>query len=122
MFQILPIITAAGTALRVSALVGFFAGLIGQMMALFATWFTKRMAIQATVVVSVVALSTAVFVAIKLVIASIVLTTPSYVQQGLNMVLPSNFSFCVSALLGAKIVRWVWAWKVHFIEMYAGVN
>ena len=41
MFQILPIITAAGTALRVSALVGFFAGLIAFGL-LFSTKIPKK--------------------------------------------------------------------------------
>lgn len=122
MIQLLPILTAAGTALRVPAFAGFLAGLAAQIIALFTQWFTRRTAIQLGIVASVVALATAVFITIQASIASISLIVPPYVSQGLDMVLPSNFSACVSLIFGAKIVRWVWIWKVHFIEMYAGGN
>ena len=119
MIQLLPILTAAGTALRVPALAAFFAGLAGEIVALFAKWFTRRTAIQLGIVASVVALATALFATIELSIASISVVMPSYVRQGLDMCIPANFAPCVSLVLGAKVVRWVWIWKVHFIEMYA---
>ncbi len=122
MIPMLPIIAAVGTAVRASAFATFLAGLAGEIVRLFARWFTRRTAIQLGIVAAVVSLAAAVFVTIKLSIAAVSLVVPSYVRQGLDMCIPANFSYCFSLVAGAKIVRWVWIWKVHFIEMYAGGN
>jgi hypothetical protein len=98
----------------------FLGNLFGWLFTFFAQWFTKRTAIQLGVVSGIVVLSTAVFASITALIASVSVVTPDFVQDGMNMCIPSNFSFCVSVLISAKLLRWAWQWKVHFIEMYVG--
>lgn len=115
----LPILVAAGNALRVPALVGFLASIFGSMVGWFAQWFSKKTAIQLGIVAAVVSLTIALFGAIQLIVAGISIVIPDFVQQGIDMVIPSNFLPCVSAVVSAKVVRWVWIWKVHFIELYA---
>lgn len=98
----------------------FFGNILGYLFTFFAQWFTKRTAISLGIIVGIVSLSTISFAAISALISSISVVTPGFIQDGLNMIIPSNFSLCVSVLISAKLIRWAWAWKVHFIEMYVG--
>jgi hypothetical protein len=118
-FPLLPILAYAGGALRVPAIATFLAGLAGTCVAFLAQWFTKRTAIQLGIVASVVAITLVALSAIKLLVDGISLYIPPEILEGASMVIPSNLSPCLSAIIGAHTVRWVWIWKVHFIEMYA---
>lgn len=116
---LLPILTSIGTALRIPALATFFAGLAASMVAYFMTWFTKRVAINLTIITLVFGLTLAIFASIKATMAGISTVAPDYFTTSLNMITPDNFWPCASAIFSAKIIRWVWVWKVHFITMYS---
>ena len=116
---LLPILGSIGTALRIPALATFFAGLAASMVAYFMTWFTRRVAINLTIITLVFGLTAAIFATIKASMAGISTVAPDYFIHALNMITPDNFWPCASAIFSAKIIRWVWIWKVHFITMYS---
>ena len=89
------------------------------MVAYFMTWFTKRVAINLTIITLVFGLTLAIFASIKATMAGISTVAPDYFTTSLNMITPDNFWPCASAIFSAKIIRWVWVWKVHFITMYS---
>lgn len=118
----LPIITGAANLLRLPALAAFFGGLFAQVVAFFAQWFTVKTAMQLGIVASVTALTVGLFATIKTLMAGIAIVSPPYFMQAMAFIIPSNLPICLSAIVSAHVVRWVWIWQVHFIEMYASIK
>ena len=116
---LLPILGSIGTALRIPALATYIAGLAATMVAFFVTWFSKRVAINLTIITLVFGLTVGIFTVIKASLAGISVVAPPYFLDAMNMITPNNFWPCASAIFSAKIIRWVWVWKVHFITMYS---
>ena len=116
---LLPILGSIGTALRIPALATYIAGMAATMVAFFATWMTKRIAINLTIITLVFGLTVGIFTVIKASLAGISVVAPPYFLDAMNMITPNNFWPCASAIFSAKIIRWVWVWKVHFITMYS---
>lgn len=116
---LLPIATRLGNSLRIPALAGFLGGIFGNIASFLASFFTKKVATQITIGTSVVGVTITLWASFSLILASLSIFVPDYVSTGLSMVIPPNASFCVSAVLSAKVIRWVWIWKVHFIELAA---
>ena len=113
------ILASVGSLFRIGSILTFFGGLFASVVGFLATWLTKRIAITLVVVSLVAGLTGVMFISIKAIISSIVVVVSPDVQTALNMITPDNFWVCFSALFSAKLIRWVWAWKVHFVEMYA---
>ena len=113
------ILASLGTVFRIGSILTFFGGLFASVVGFLATWLTKRIAVTLVVVTLVASLTGVIFVSIKALISGIAVVVPPDVQTAFNMITPDNFWVCFSALFSAKLIRWVWAWKVHFVEMYA---
>lgn len=98
----------------------FFSSLAGAFFGFLLKYLIKRGAITFGVIGGVVTVTGLLFIALASAVSSISVVVPDSVRQGLDMVLPSNFLPCISAIFGLKTVIWFWRWKVHFLEMYAG--
>ena len=113
---IFPILTAAGTTFRFAKILSFLGALAASAVAFFSQWFTRKVAMQLGIITTIGVVTLAVFTTIKALIASVSIVTPDYISQGFSMITPDNFWFCSSLIASAKITRWVWIWKYHFIS------
>lgn len=118
----LPIISGASNLLKLPVLVAFLSSLFAQIVAFFTQWFSVRTAMQLGIISIVSGLTVLLFASIKALMAGIVVIAPPSFNQAMSLIIPSNLPICFSALVSAHIVRWVWIWQVHFIEMYAGIK
>jgi hypothetical protein len=118
----LPILAGAANLLRLPALAAFLASLFAQIVAFFAQFFAVKTAMQLGVVASVVALTVGFFATIKALLIGIVIVAPPDFAQAMSLIIPNNLPICMSAIVSAHVVRWVWIWQVHFIEFYAGIR
>lgn len=118
----LPIISGIATALRLPALAAFLGTLFAQMVAFFAQWFTVKTAMQLGIIAAVVTLTVGLFAFIKSLMFGIAVVAPPQFAQAMSMIIPNNLPLCFSAIVSAHVVRWVWIWQVHFIEMYATIR
>lgn len=116
---LLPIISGISNVMRLPALAAFLGTLLAQSVGFFAQWFTAKTAIQLGIVTAVVSLTAGVFVAIKSLIAGISVSFPPFFNHAMSLIIPDNFSLCLSSIVSAHVIKWVWSWQVHFIEMYA---
>lgn len=118
----LPIISGLSNVLRLPALAAFFGGLFAQLVSFLAQWFTVKTAMQLGIVTAVVSLTVGVFVAIKSMLLGIAVVAPPEFGQAMSLIMPNNLPLCMSAIVSAHVVRWVWIWQVHFIEFYASIR
>lgn len=118
-FFLSPLISTVGSLLRLPALATFFATMFGNFIAFFAKWFTARTATQLGVIASIAALTIGMITTIKGLISSLALVAPPFYVQAVSLVVPDNAPACISALVAAHTIKWVWLWQVRFIEYYA---
>lgn len=90
--------------------------LLTSLVQFFMNYLTKRLAIVLAVVAGISAFTFGFFAAIVVVINGISVSLPSEVSAGLSLVIPSNFPLCVSAILTAHLIRWVYEWNVKVIQ------
>lgn len=118
----LPILAGAANLLRLPALAAFFGAIFAQIVAFLAQWFTVKTAMQLGIVAAVVSLTVGLFITVKTLITGIAVVAPPQFTQAMSLIIPDNLPLCISAIVSANIVRWVWIWQVHFIEMYASIR
>ena len=82
----------------------------------FMNFFTKRLLIIGFVVVSISAFTFGFFAAIVALVNGLSFALPSEVTAGLSLVIPSNFPLCVSAIVAAHVIRWIYEWNVKVIQ------
>ncbi|RBP83187.1 hypothetical protein EBI01_11705 [Marinomonas rhizomae] len=119
---LLPVISSVGSLLRLPALATFFATIFGNFIAFFAKWFTARTATQLGVIAAIASLTIGMIALIKTLISSISLVAPPLFSQAMSLVVPDNAPICISALVSAHTIKWVWQWQVRFIEYYSSGN
>lgn len=98
----------------------WLAGIIGAMFTAIFSWFlqyvTRRFAI-VLAVVSVIALVTvAFFSAINALILALEVTLPTQLFAAFSLVLPSNTTICLTAVVSAHLLRWVYSWQVRILQ------
>jgi hypothetical protein len=116
---LLPIISSVGSLLRLPALATFFATMLGNFIAFFAKWFTARTATQLGIIAAIASLTIGMIALIKTLILSISLVAPPLFSQAMSLIVPDNAPICISALVSAHTIKWVWQWQVRFIESYS---
>lgn len=116
---LLPIISGISTVLRLPALAAFFGTLFAQIVGFFVKWFSVKTAMQLGIITAVVSLTVGVFVFVKGLILGIAVVAPPEFGHAMSLIMPNNLPLCFSSIVSARIVRWVWIWQVHYIEMYA---
>lgn len=119
---LLPIISSVGSLLRLPALATFFATMLGNFIAFFAKWFTARTATQLGIIAAIASLTIGMIALIKTLILSISLVAPPLFSQAMSLIVPDNAPICISALVSAHTIKWVWQWQVRFIEYYSSGN
>ena len=119
---IFPILSSLATAIRLPALAAFFGGLFAQMAGFFATRFTVGTAVQLAAISSIVGLTVVLLSVFHSIVYGLSVITPPYFNNAMSLIVPSNLLPCVTAIMSAKVVRWVWEWQVFFIQQVAGAG
>jgi hypothetical protein len=83
----------------------------------FMNYMTKRLAIVAAVLAVISTLTFGFFEAIVGLVNSIAVALPPQAAMGLSLVIPSNAPLCISSILTAHLIRWVYEWNVKVIQL-----
>tara|TARA_B100002019_G_scaffold283636_1_gene290268 strand:- start:641 stop:949 length:309 start_codon:yes stop_codon:yes gene_type:complete len=97
------------------ALAGAIGAIIVGLISFFAKWMTKRLAAVAAAVVALLAVVGSFVGIVEGLIAGISYTAPDF--SGIFLLLPANFSTCISVIVAARLAYWVYAWNVAIIQM-----
>lgn len=112
---LLPILSGISTALRIPAIAAFIAGLAANILAWFSVRMARGLAINLTVITVIIGLATAIAASIYALGAGLSFIAPPYLTVAWGMVVPSNAIPCMSAILSARVIRWVWSWQFYVI-------
>ena len=113
----MPVAAVIGIPLILSFLGTFFANLIS----FFAKFFTKRIAIALAVITALIALTVSFIAAIELLLAGVVAVSPPELSIGIGLLLPSNFSACLGAIISAEVLAWIYRWNIKLVQLKAGL-
>ena len=119
---IFGILSSIATAARLPALAGLLGGLFAKVVAVFATRFSASAAIQLGDITAIVGLTLALLLVLKGIVLGISATLPPFYSQAMSLVIPTNLLPCMTAVISARIVRWVWVWQVYFIQSVASAR
>ena len=97
------------------AVAAVLGAIVVSLITFFAKWMTKRIAVIAAAVVAIVAITGTFVGVIEGILAGITYAAPDF--SGVFLILPGNFSACVSAIISARIAYWVYAWNTAIIQM-----
>lgn len=107
-------------ALPALAGIPWLAGVIAAIFTAIFTWvlkfFTKRVAIVVAAVGVIAAVTATFFAAINALFATIIVASPDWVGVAASMVIPSNASACLAAIVSAYVLKWAYAWNVRIIQ------
>lgn len=104
------------------AIVGVAAlgGMMGSFVTRLLTWsaetFTKRVIWFGLAVAAVVAFTAGFFAAITSILDGLLVTLPSEVTWLIPMVMPSNAVACLTAIVSAHTLRFVYLWQVRLVN------
>jgi hypothetical protein len=104
----MPIPALAGIPWIASVVVGVFSSVI----AFFATYLGRWIAIMAVFVTVVTALTYTFALGITELLIALQERSPSQLALVLSWFLPTNFSACLGAIWTARIMRWVYDWNI----------
>jgi hypothetical protein len=119
---IFGILGSIASVARLPALAAFLGGIFAQVVGLFATKFTISTAIQVGAIASIVGLTLILLVAFKTLMFGLTAAFPPFYSQAMSLIIPTNLLPCLTAIMSAKIVRWVWIWQVYFIQSVASAR
>jgi len=119
---IFGIISTIASAARLPALAALLGGLFAQIVAIFAARFTVSTAVQLGAIASIVALTLVLLIAFKSLIYGVSAIFPPFYSQAMSLIIPPNLLPCITAVLSANVVRWVWVWQVYFIQSIASAR
>lgn len=103
-------------------LVGFawlltaLASLFASALAIFSRQLLNRLVIIAAVTAALVTVVTLFIISIKALLSGLVVPLPAAATVGFSLVVPSNFAGCVSVIMSAHILRFVYEWKTRVIQ------
>jgi hypothetical protein len=109
----MPIPVIAGIPFLASVIGGFFAAIV----AYFAKFVSKRVAVLLVGIGFLVAATLAFISLIEGLMSSVAIITPPWLSLAAQLVVPDNLSTCVSVLVTARIARWAYEWNVKIIQM-----
>tara|TARA_R110000772_G_scaffold165646_2_gene277110 strand:+ start:94820 stop:95158 length:339 start_codon:yes stop_codon:yes gene_type:complete len=107
-------------ALPVLAGIPWLAGIIGaaftSLFTFFAQHLTKRVAVSITVILSLVGITSAFFATITGMINAISYVAPPSITAGMALIVPSNATACITAVVTAHTIRYAYAWQFRIIQ------
>ncbi len=95
--------------------------LVGSLAGFFGIQLAKKTALITVMLAASVALTLALAVAITNLLGGITAALPTDLSAGAAF-LPSNTSACISAVLTAKVARFIYDWNMKNLEMASSIN
>ena len=65
-------------------------------------------------------LTVAVFASFKALLDKVVIVLPSQFTHAMTLIIPDNLFVCLSLIVSAHVIKWVWMMKLYFLEIYVG--
>lgn len=98
-------------------LAGVIGGLFSAIVSFALKYFSKRLAVVVVGIAFIATLTTAFLAAVSTLVASLTYAMPSEVALIINWVVPNNLSLCISAIITAHVLRWVYEWNVKIVQL-----
>lgn len=95
------------------------AGLIGGIVSALGARLTKRVANMLLVAGALITLTAGLYTAMEALASAVTPALPPQFAAACGLFLPSNTTVCLSAILTAYLLRWVYDWKVKLLTMKA---
>lgn len=95
----------------------FLANLVAGLLAWFGKFATKKVAAAATYFVIFTGFLVTFTGVIYGIISAVIITLPSEYALAMSLVLPSNTSSCISAIISARVCRFAYDWFKRQAEM-----
>lgn len=83
----------------------------------FAAYITKRLAIIAAAIALMVSITATFFAALRGLLTGVTAVLPDAVVIGASWFLPSNAIPCMSIVLSALALRWLYNWHIKIIQL-----
>lgn len=97
-------------------LAGYLGSIFTAIVAFLSTWLTRRVAVVLAAVAAIGTVFTAFYSAILALYSSIAVGFP-VVPTYFGCFLPTNIDECLSVILTAMLLRWVYDWQVKIIQL-----
>lgn len=107
----IPVIAGLGW---LGSLIG---GIVTTVIAAWGTRLAQRLINIALVVAALIAVTAAFYLSMEAVASAITPSLPPQFSAAVGMFMPSNTTACLSAILTAYTLRWLYDWKVKIISM-----
>lgn len=109
----MPIPAILGLPWLAGVLGSIFLGLVAGV----SKYVTKRFALIAVAITALITVTATFFAAINALLVSISYVAPQQLVDSFFLFMPSNAIPCISAILSAKLLRWVYDWNVRIIQL-----
>lgn len=105
------------------ALVVAIFSFVGPLISWLAEFFTKKFGIAVLAITAIGAVTVILGTSLIAMIDSIRPdgTVTTVLSTGFSL-LPDNFEGCLATIVSAYIAKWIYQWKVRFIEMRGGIS
>lgn len=98
-----------------------FGSLFTRIVEFFTAYVGKKLALRAGLAVMFGGISTAFLLGIKALILGMSLVIPPELMISWGWFMPDNFSTCVSLILSAEVIAWVYRQKIAFFRAMNGL-
>jgi len=103
-------------------MIGILQGLFGSLAGFFGQWLAKKTAMAAAAIAVSISLTLALALTLKGLIVGFTAILPGWMAMGLDAVVPGNFPVVVSAVISAKVARFVYDWNMENLKLVAYIT
>lgn len=103
-------------------LANFFVSLVGSVVGYFGQSLAKKTLFATAAIAAFLALTTAFVLVVKALLVGIVYVLPPWAASVAGLMLPSNFSVCISALISARVARWIYEYHVETLKLISYIT
>jgi hypothetical protein len=109
----MPLPVLAGIPLLLTAIGGLFVSAFTYI----SLFISKKLILLTAAILIIAATTTAFFSALSSLTSSISFSAPPWYNLAVQLVVPENATFCVSAMLSAHLLRFAYDWNIKLIRM-----
>lgn len=100
----------------------FLQTLFGSLAGFFGQWLAKKTAMATAAVAVSVALTLALAATLKGLLIGFVAVLPSWMATGFDAIVPGNFPVVVSAVISAKVARFIYDWNMENLKLISYIT
>ena len=98
-------------------LASILSAIVLSFLSFFVRIFTKKMAFVAFFVSASALFTSAFFSALESLVSTISLSVPDYFNVACQMIVPSNSTACISVMISARVLRFIYDWNIKILNM-----